>query len=122
MNPDSSGEVRLTVKEVVERAMDKKAENLIVFDVSRIAFFTDYFLIMTVQSARQAQAICDAVVESLKKKNIRPLHNEGYRSGSWILLDYVDFIVHIFQPEPRDFYALERLWGDAPDITDEFLA
>ncbi|HET9229462.1 MAG TPA: ribosome silencing factor, partial [Thermoanaerobaculia bacterium] len=81
---------------------------------------TDFFLICTGTSERQVQAIADAVQEKMREEQVRPLHVEGYNRGQWVLLDYGDFVVHIFQEEPRRFYSLERLWGDAPDVTNEF--
>jgi ribosome-associated protein len=68
-------------------------------------------------SERQVQAIADAVLERMREDKARPLHIEGYNRGQWVLLDFGDFVVHIFQEEQRKFYALERLWGDAPDVT-----
>ena len=106
----------------IEQSLAKKADDLLILNLSEISFFTDYFLIMTVQSERQAQAVCDAIVETLKKSKIRPHHEEGYSSGQWILLDYIDIVVHLFQPESRSYYGLEKLWGDAPDVTGEFLS
>ena len=71
-------------------------------------------MIFSGQQRRQTQAICDAVVESLKHAGVRPDHVEGYERGEWILIDYSDLVVHVFTREKRDFYNLERLWGDAP--------
>lgn len=106
----------------IEQSLAKKADDLLILNLSEISFFTDYFLIMTVQSERQAQAVCDAIVETLKKSKIRPHHEEGYSRGQWILLDYIDIVVHMFLPESRSYYGLEKLWGDAPDVTGEFLS
>ena len=78
--------------------------------------FTDYFVIMTGQNTRQIQAISDAIQESLGSKGVKPAHIEGGDRAGWILLDYFDFIVHIFSPESRAFYSLERLWGSAERI------
>ena len=109
------------IRQSVICALDKKAEDLLILDVSEQAHFTDYFFMMTVQTSKQAQAISNAILKAMKDEGMKPLHKEGYSTGSWILLDFVDFIIHIFQSEPRDFYALERLWGDAPDVTERFL-
>ena len=97
-------------------AQDKKALDLTVLDVRDVSSFTDYFLISTGQNVRQVQAIADAVEESLRKAGARPAHVEGYERGDWVLLDYFDFVVHVFAPETRMFYGLERLWGNADRI------
>lgn len=110
------------VREAVAAAEDRKAIDLRVLHLEKISDFTDYFLICSGTSERQVQAIADAVQERMREERVRPLHVEGYSRGQWVLLDYGDFVVHIFQEEPRRFYSLERLWGDAPDVTNEFRA
>lgn len=97
-------------------AGEKKATDLVVLDLRKAASFTEYFLICTGASTRQVQAISNAVEEALLKSNRRPGHIEGYSSAEWILLDYGDFIVHVFSPASRRFYDLERLWRDAPRV------
>jgi ribosome-associated protein len=97
-------------------ASEKKATDLVVLDLRKAASFTEYFLICTGASTRQVQAISNAVEETLLKNRKRPLHIEGYSSAEWILLDYGDFIVHVFSPASRRFYDLERLWRDAPRV------
>jgi ribosome-associated protein len=97
-------------------ASDKKATDLVVLDLRKVASFTEYFLICTGASTRQVQTISDAVEEALRKNGKRPLHIEGYSSGEWILLDYGDFIAHVFGAASRRFYDLERLWRDAPRV------
>ena len=97
-------------------ASDKKATDLVLLDLRAVASFTDFFLICTGASARQVQAISNAIEETLRINSKRPLHIEGYSSGEWILLDYGDFIVHVFSQASRRFYDLERLWRDAPRI------
>ena len=97
-------------------ATDKKATDLVVLDLRKAASFTEYFLICTGASTRQVQAISNSVEEALLKSGKRPLHIEGYSSAEWILLDYGDFIVHVFGPSSRRFYDLERLWRDAPRV------
>lgn len=94
-------------------AGEKKATDLVVLDLREVASFTDYFLICTGASTRQVQAISDSVEEQLRNAGKRPLHIEGYSSAEWILLDYGDFIVHVFSSSSRRFYDLERLWRDA---------
>ena len=108
------------VREAVAAADDRKAVDLRVLHLEKVSDFTDFFLICSGTSERQVQAIADAVQERMREEQVRPLHVEGYNRGQWVLLDYGDFVVHIFQEEPRRFYSLERLWGDAPDVTNEF--
>ena len=97
-------------------AADKKATDLVVLDLREAASFTEYFLICTGASTRQVQAVSNAIEEALLKSGKRPLHIEGYSSAEWILLDYGDFIVHVFGSASRRFYDLERLWRDAPRV------
>jgi ribosome-associated protein len=94
-------------------ASDKKAIETVVLDLREIASFTDYFLITSGGNTRQVQAIADAVVEQLKKQGTRAARVEGYNSAEWVLVDYGDFIVHVFEDKARRFYDLERLWRDA---------
>ncbi|HEX6862757.1 MAG TPA: ribosome silencing factor [Thermoanaerobaculia bacterium] len=110
------------VREAVAAADDRKAVDLKVLHLQKVSDFTDYFLICSGTSERQVQAIADAVQEKLRAARVRPLHVEGFNRGQWVLIDYGDLVVHIFQEEPRRFYALERLWGDAPEVTAEFRA
>jgi len=114
--PDTAARVR----EAVAAAEDRKAIDLKVLHLEKVSDFTDYFLICSGGSERQVQAVADAVQERLRGEHARPLHVEGYNRGQWVLLDYGDLVVHVFQEEPRRFYALERLWGDAPDVTAAF--
>jgi ribosome-associated protein len=100
----------------VAAALDKKAEDVIVLDLRKGLAFTDFFVIATGTNLRQVQAIADAIDESLRKKGVRPALVEGYERGEWVLVDYFDFIVHVFLPATREFYGLERLWGDAERI------
>lgn len=94
-------------------ASDKKAHELTVLDLREIASFTDYFLITSGTNPRQVQAIADEVVERLKKQGTRSARVEGYNTAEWVLVDYGDFIVHVFEDKARRFYDLERLWRDA---------
>jgi ribosome-associated protein len=110
------------VRRAVTAADDRKAFDLKVLELARVTDFTDYFLICSGGSDRQVQAIADAVDETLRADKVRPLHAEGYNGGHWILLDYGDFIVHVFDEETRRFYGLERLWADAPEVTERFRA
>lgn len=98
------------LSEAIEAALDKKAQEAVVLELGEICSFTDYFLICTGTSTRHNQTIADHISETLKKQGVRPLHIEGHAEGEWILLDYVDFVVHIFSTRAREFYDLERLW------------
>jgi ribosome-associated protein len=97
-------------------ASDKKAVEMVVLDLREIASFTDYFLITSGTNVRQVQAIADAVVEQLKNQGTRAARVEGYNTGEWVLVDYGDFIVHVFEDKARHFYDLERLWRDAKRV------
>jgi ribosome-associated protein len=97
-------------------AEDKQAADLTVLDLRKAAGFTDYFVICSGQNPRQIHAIADAIVDSLAAHGVKPAHVEGYDRSEWILLDYFDFIVHIFKPETRLFFGLERLWGNAERV------
>lgn len=98
----------------IEHLQSRKAEDVVVIDLREIADFVDYFIICTGTSDVHVRALADAVVEGLKAEGERPWQVEGYDTRNWVLIDYVDVVVHIFQPEARTFYGLERLWGDAP--------
>ncbi|HEV7519156.1 MAG TPA: ribosome silencing factor [Thermoanaerobaculia bacterium] len=110
----------IRVREAVAAAEDRKAIDLRVLHLSRISDFTDYFLICSGTSERQVQAIANSIEERLRDEGARPLHIEGYNRGQWVLLDYGDLVVHVFDIQTRGFYALERLWADAPDVTQHF--
>ena len=117
---ETTADTAARVRVAVESALDRKAQDLKVLHLGPVSDFTDYFLVCSGTSQRQVQAISDAILENLKKEGVRPLHVEGRQGGNWVLLDYGDVVVHVFQPEPREFYALERLWADAPDETGKF--
>ena len=97
----------------VDAAREKKAANLIVLDLRQSNAFTDYFVICSGRSSRQVRAIVDGIEARLKPIGRSPAHVEGYAGADWVLIDCFDFVVHVFTPETRDFYALERLWGSA---------
>ena len=103
---------------VLERATtlaaDRKGVDMLVMDLRGISNATDFFLIASGTSDMHVRAIAEHIIEELKKTDVRPSHVEGLRSGRWVLIDYIDFVVHVFHPAARDFYQLERLWGDAP--------
>ena len=97
-----------------ELLADRKAQNLLLLDLRGLSTATDYFLLATGTSDLHARSVAEHVIEELKKSGVRPDHVEGLRGGRWVLIDYIDFVVHVFHPAARDFYQLERLWGDAP--------
>jgi ribosome-associated protein len=101
------------VEQAIAAAGDKQARDLVVLDLRTAAGFTDFFVICSGTNTRQTRAIADAVMEKLGAGGIKPAHLEGYDRSEWILIDYFDFIVHVFAPETRVFYGLERLWGNA---------
>ena len=101
------------VARVILAAQDKKARDVIVLDLRKTSAFTDIFIICTGQNVRQVRAIVDAVREALRARGVGPAHVEGYERAEWVLMDFFDFIVHVFTPETRSFYSLERLWGQA---------
>jgi ribosome-associated protein len=98
----------------VALAADRKGLDQVVLDLRGLSDATDYFLLVTGTSDSHVRAIAEHVVEELRKEGVRPSHVEGLRSGRWVLIDYFDFVVHVFHPAAREFYQLERLWGDAP--------
>ena len=100
----------------VEAAHDKKASGVVALDLRKASAFTDYFLVCSGRNVRQVKAIADAIEESLRAKGQRPSLVEGYARAEWILMDFFDFVVHVFTPDTRRFYALERLWGNAERI------
>jgi ribosome-associated protein len=102
------------VTKAAELALERKAGDVVVLDLRGISTATDYFVIAEGTSDVQVKAIAEHVVDELKKDQIRPEHIEGLRGGRWVLIDYVDFVVHVFHPQARQFYQLETLWGDAP--------
>lgn len=119
MKDPIANRVRLSVA----AALDKKAFDLDVLSVSDLTSIADYFILVSASNERQAQAIADSIQGKLREElRVKPLLVEGTTPGRWILLDFGDFIVHIFTEDTRRFYGLERLWGDAPNVTAEFTA
>ena len=111
-----SGKLSGDVLKAVRAALDKKASNVVVLDLRHTPAFTDYFILCSGQNQRQVKAIADAVDESLRAARMKPAHVEGYDRAEWVLMDFFTFIVHVFTPQTREFYSLERLWGDAERI------
>ncbi|HYE24798.1 MAG TPA: ribosome silencing factor [Clostridia bacterium] len=118
----STKEIREYVRLALAAARDRKAEDITLLELPKeSSAFTDYFLICSGTNPRQVQAIADSVDEALSKAGQEPAHREGYKNAEWVLLDYVDFVVHIFGAQSRRFYDLERLWKSAQQISEEDL-
>jgi len=94
-------------------ALEKKAEDIVIADVRKLTTITDFFVICSAELSVQLKAIVDHIVEELEKKGIKAWHVEGYTNLTWVLIDYVDVVVHVFLKPAREFYGLERFWGDA---------
>ena len=103
-------------KLIAEVIYEKKGEEILILNLEGKSPIAKFFIICTATSSIHAQAISDSIKEELHKMNHSPHHIEGYERGTWVLLDYLDIVVHIFVPETRTFYGLERLWGDAKTI------
>ncbi len=115
--PTKFADLDSDVKLAIQCASDKKAYDLVALDLRSIASFTEFFIIATGANQRQVQAIADEIKEQLKAQlDSRPVRIEGYASGEWVLVDYGDFIVHVFNEEAREFYDLARLWLDARKV------
>jgi ribosome-associated protein len=108
----------LKSKELAHRISDliftKKGFNVVTIDLSKLVSFTDYFVICSADSDTQVKAISDEVDKNLSEEGVKCWHKEGLKALSWVLMDYVDVVVHIFKKDAREFYNLEKLWGDAP--------
>ena len=112
----ASARLPKAVSAAIDAARDKKATGVVVLDLKKAGAFTDYFVICSAANPRQVQAIADSIEETLKAHKQRPSLVEGYARAEWILLDYFDFVVHVFSKHARDFYGLDRLWGSATRI------
>jgi ribosome-associated protein len=110
---------RRTAQRAARAALDRKAADLIVLDVQGVSSVTDYFLVCSGKSTTHVRTIIDAIRTELKTAGVRPLHAEGRPESGWVLLDYGDVLVHVFLEDTRAYYALERLWGDAPSVPIE---
>ncbi len=115
--PTPFAELDPELKLAIHCAADKKAFDMVALDLRNIASFTEFFVIASGSNQRQVQAIADEINEQLKKQlAVRPVRIEGYNSAEWVLLDYGDFVVHLFNGESREFYDLARLWRDARKV------
>jgi len=99
-----------------EIAYQKKASDMILLDMRKVTAFTDYFLICNGESDTQVRAIAETITSEMKKRKVKVWHVAGYEEAKWTLLDYGSVVIHIFQPEVRQFYQLEKLWADAPRL------
>src|SRR5438477_6222701 len=107
-------DLKRQVLEVISACQEKRAEEITVLELEKAAgAFTDYFVVCSGTNPRQIQAIADEVEERLRRAHLRPAHVEGYKKAEWVLLDYVDFVVHVFSEKARKYYDLERLWKSA---------
>ena len=102
-----------TAKRIAELALDKKGQQIVLMDISDISGFADYFVIISGDSNVQIKAIADHIEDQLRSEKIRTNHKEGYQYQNWVLLDYIDVVVHIFKKQAREYYGIEQLWADA---------
>ena len=116
--PKSAPKRKLTaeVSKAVRAVLDKKASDVVVLDLRNTPAFTDFFVLCSGNNQRQVKAIADQVQDTLREAKVRPAHIEGYDRAEWVLMDFFSFVVHVFTPQTRAFYGLERLWGDAEKI------
>lgn len=105
------------VKVAFELLEEKKAENIKVLDIHEISVMADYFIIASASNLSQVKAISDQLEQKLFENGLKLLHSEGYQTARWVLLDFGNIIIHIFYKDEREFYQLERVWGDAKEIT-----
>lgn len=104
---------QILARRLANLTLEKKASNVQIFDLRRITNVADFFVVCTADSDVQVKAISNHLIETMTDEDMKPWHVEGLQQRQWVLLDFVDVVVHIFLPEVRDFYGLERLWGDA---------
>lgn len=117
-----SDSLKRQVTEAILACQDKKAEQVTILELEKgSGAFTDYFVVCSGTNPRQIQAIADSVEERLEALGMRPTHTEGYKQAEWVLLDYVDFVVHIFSETARQYYDLERLWKSAARLEPQEL-
>ena len=112
--PVAELDVPADLARATDLALDRKAVAPMLLDLRGLSTATDFFLILTGNSDTHVRSIAEHVIEEMRKGGNKPDHVEGLRAGRWVLIDYIDFVIHVFHPSARDFYQLERLWGDAP--------
>ena len=115
----ATSELSAEVARAVDLAQDRKGRDVTVLDLRGLSSATDFFLIVTGTSDIHVRSIANHIMDELKADDERPDHVEGMQGGRWVLIDYIDFVVHVFHPAAREFYQLERLWGDAPRLSVE---
>lgn len=120
MSTTTAFDLPAEIARAAELAMERKAGELVVLDLRGISSATDFFLLGSGSSDTQVRSIAEHIIDELRKEGVRPGHVEGLEGGHWVLVDYIDFVVHVFHPQARSFYQLEGLWGDAPrhDLED----
>ena len=111
-----AGDILSLARACALMADDKKAEDTVILDLRKLTYITDYFVITTAGNPRQISAIVSSIAEAMKAAGVRPLGIQGKEESGWVLLDYVDFVVHVFDAERRNLYDLGLLWGDAPRV------
>lgn len=111
--PARKPEAQNLAREAARLTLTKRAEDVVILDLRELEGVCDYFVLATGQSEVQTRAIADAVDEGMRARGMKPWHVEGYEARRWILLDYVDFVVHVFHTRAREYYLLDKLWGDA---------
>ena len=112
----SAGDSTELAREITRVASEKLAEEIVALDLRSLVGYADYMIVMSARNPRQARAVHDEIRESLKEQGRVPARVEGFEEGDWILLDYLDCVVHVFTPEMRERYRLETLWGEAPRL------
>lgn len=112
----SSFRMKTELSRVIDALVDRKAIDPVVLDLRGLSGATDYFVIVSGTSDAHVRGMAEHLMTALAPQGVEPHHVEGLAQGRWVLLDYVDFVVHVFHPELREFYQLERLWGDAPVV------
>ena len=116
---EKSTALPVDLKRAIELAVDRKGQEILLMDLRGLSNSTDYFLLVNGTSDTHVRAIADHIIDELRKENMKADHIEGLRTGRWVLIDFIDFVIHVFHPTAREFYQLERLWGDAPTIPVE---
>ena len=117
--PKKEQALPVDLRRAIELAVDRKGVDMLLMDLRGLSNSTDYFLLINGTSDTHVRAIADHIIDELRKENMKADHIEGLRTGRWVLIDFIDFVIHVFHPTARDFYQLERLWGDAPTIPIE---
>lgn len=105
--------IKKVVAKTAQLVWNKKGQDVIIMDLRGITTVTDYFILASGESESHIKAIAEHIERELRKDKIKPWHKEGYQQLNWVLMDYIEFVVHIFKPEVRQYYSLEKLWADA---------